>query len=208
MAIQRSGSIQVDGLNELRRALKKLDDENSTEWRKELAAANFKVADFVVQQARPEMASLGGMGARAAATMTASRSGVSARLSPGGAKAPFAEGVEFGAHRNKRRIIKNTGGRATIVRSGEDIDVVTGRVEAQSIETQARGTALKRLRGQGVTAVKAVRVIEGWNQFRSWKGNGPTAGYALYPTMRAHETETIEIYGQAVDQIMTDAFPD
>lgn len=159
MAINRAGSHRVVGLNELRRELKRLDDEDSTEWRKELARVNHDVAEFVVSKARPAMVGLGGMGARAAATLSASRSGVASRLSLGGPKAPFAEGVEFGA-----------------------ISGVPRRT--------ARGT------------------VEGWNQFKAWRGSGSDAGYALFPAMRDNEDQIIEMYGDAVDRLMARAFPD
>lgn len=109
MAINRSGSIRVRGLNELRAELRRLDSEDSTEWRKELGRVNHEVAEFVVDRAGPRMRALGPMGARAAATLSASRSGVSARLMLGGASAPFAEGVEFGAISNiPRQTVRGT----------------------------------------------------------------------------------------------------
>jgi len=209
MAVNRSGSIQVRGLNELRRALKALDEKDSADWRKEMAKVNFEVAQLVVSKAKPRMSGLGGMGSRAAKTMTASRSGVTARLSLGGPTAPFAEGVEFGAYQDRRRIIKNTGARPTIVRADEDIDKVIGRVENQYIERGSRKTSSKAFAGRGdVMQVRAVRVVTGWNQFRPWRGNGMDAGYALYPTMRDSSEEILDLWVAGIDRLTQKAFPD
>lgn len=157
--INRSASVNVKGLNELRRELKKLDQADSSEWRKALSKVNYDVARLVVGKAKPRMAGLPGPGSRSSASLTASKSGVAARLAFGGARAPFAEGVEFGSARNIPR-------------------------------RTARGT------------------VRGWNQFQAWRGNGPDAGYALFPTIRESTEEIVEMYGDAIDEVMQAAFPD
>jgi hypothetical protein len=203
--IDRSGSAGFYGWDDFRKKLARL--ENNEEAMKAVKDLNQEVAAFIVNRAKPRMAALGGAGSRAAATMVAQRSIAGARLSLGGAKAPFAEGVEFGAHRNRRRIVKNTGGRATIVRDGEDISTVIRRVESQTIDYRRR-TTKKGFRGDLAEQVKATKVIRGWNQFREWRGNGANAGYALYPTMRANREQIVEIWGKGIDRITREAFPD
>lgn len=49
----------------------------------------------------------------------------------------------------------------------------------------------------------------GFNQFLNWKqpGNGNT-GYFLFPTMKAESKNIIEMYGDELDRIAKDAFPD
>jgi len=204
--VNRSESATVIGYEELREQLLELEDADK--WLKELAEVNFRVADMIVDKARPRLAHLGGAGFRAAETLNAQRSKMGARLSLGGKKAPFAEGVEFGAHRDLRRIIKNTRGRATIVRNDEDIDRVIGRVEQQSIESGSRKNSKKAFRTQGSEQVKAVKVIRGWNQFKKWRGGGSNAGYAIFPTMRENREEVIQMYETEVAQLTRQAFPD
>ncbi len=53
------------------------------------------------------------------------------------------------------------------------------------------------------------RTFLGFNQFMPWKkpGNGNT-GYFLYPTMRAETRNIIEMYGDELDRIAKNAFPD
>jgi hypothetical protein len=205
--IHRGGAIQVRGLDELRAGLKNLDD--AAYWEDQLATANEYVAEYVADAAEPRMRGLGGMGARAAATLEARRSGKAGRIALGGPSAPFAAGVEFGAHRNVRRVIKNTRARPTIVRDGENIDRVIGNIENQSIEAGSRKTSYKRFRGRGdVIGVRAVRVIRGWNQFKPWKGNGSSAGYALFPTIRERQREIVAIYEKETAEITKAAFPD
>lgn len=103
MAVNRAASSNVQGLSDLRRELKKLDDADSAEWRKALGKLNFEVASFVVGKAKPRMSALPGPGHQSAASLVASKSAVSARVALGGARAPFAEGVEFGAGQNVER---------------------------------------------------------------------------------------------------------
>lgn len=53
------------------------------------------------------------------------------------------------------------------------------------------------------------RTFLGFNQFLNWKqpGNGNT-GYFLFPTMRDETRNIIEMYGDELDRIAKDAFPD
>lgn len=96
----KSASINIEGLDALRKELKKLDDAGLTD---ELKDANFEVAEFVVARARSRAASLGRMEAKAAGSLTAGRQLARAVVSGGGAKAPFFGGAEFGSMRGQQR---------------------------------------------------------------------------------------------------------
>ncbi len=47
-----------------------------------------------------------------------------------------------------------------------------------------------------------------FTQFPAWRGAGATAGYSLYPTIRAKRDEVVEMHGKALDQLTARAFPD
>jgi hypothetical protein len=44
-------------------------------------------------------------------------------------------------------------------------------------------------------------------QFQPWKGNGPEAGYFVYPTIRDMQPQIIEAYQAAVGKVTEKAFP-
>lgn len=44
-------------------------------------------------------------------------------------------------------------------------------------------------------------------QFPAWRGSGSDAGYALYPTLREKTDDLIELYGDALDEVASRAFP-
>ena len=219
MPVNRSGSITVRGLDDLIREVKKLDDPEQFEIR--IKDANYKVGELVKLGSQPRIAT---QSSRAAGTMSVSRALKSARLSFGGPKAPWALGVEFGAHRDRRRIVKERAarisksgkflgwdqGRATILRDGESVDEVVGRIERQTVDEQGRTQA--RGRGKSVKVARykngSPRVRIGWNQFRPWKGIGPDAGYAIFPFIKANSSAIVELYGDEIDKITGDAFPD
>jgi hypothetical protein len=70
---------------------------------------------------------------------------------------------------------------------------------AQGVEFGADRNVPRQLRN---------RTIVGWRQFQPWRGSGRGAGYALYPTIRDNEPKIVDTYGDMIDQIMRDAFPD
>jgi hypothetical protein len=109
-------------------------------------------------------------------------------------------------------LIKNTGGRATIVRQNESTSKVRKKVESQTLAYDKYGgssTVRKRARQDyGATAVKVVGVRIGWNQFKDWRGNKTGAGYFLFPTVRANIDEIIDIYGDGMEKILGNVFPD
>jgi hypothetical protein len=213
MAVVRGAdTINVTGLTELRREIRKVRDAGGPDGTDQLKDLNYKVADLVVGKARGKASSVSNMAAKASKSMEASRSGVSARVNAGGAKYPFFGGAEFGAYSNRRRLIKNTGGRATVVRKNESLTKVRKKVESQTLAYDRYGgssTVRKRARQDyGATGVKVTGVRVGWNQFRQWLGNGEGAGYFLFPTVRANRDEILEIYGDGMKDLLRDVFPD
>lgn len=52
------------------------------------------------------------------------------------------------------------------------------------------------------------RTVRGWNQFQPWRGSGSGAGYFLYPAIRATREQVIDMYGDAVEKLAKQAFPD
>lgn len=234
MATNRSGSIKIRGLKELRAELKEL--ENSKEFEAELKDVHHRIALMIEAKASPKLARIKGrMGSAAAGTLSARKSVTGAQVSLGGGDVPWALGVEFGAKQNLRRIVKNTrkyrgvdlnvgkrrireGGRATIVRDDEDLDQVLGRIRSQTIDFSRKNTA-KRFRGMGAFGVDAATystgrragqniVIRGWNQFLPWRGIGEGAGYAIFPTIRDSQDEIARMYEEEVGRITARAFPD
>jgi hypothetical protein len=93
-------AIKVEGLDDLRRELRKLDAAGLTN---ELKEANYRVAQSVIGPAQSRARGLGAMETKAANTLKASRAAKAALINYGGARAPFAGGAEFGAHRDLRR---------------------------------------------------------------------------------------------------------
>jgi len=235
VATNRSGSIRIRGIKELREQLKTLEDPKELEG--ELKDAHHRIALKVKNAAEPRLASKQGqMGVDAAKTLEARRTIAGAQISLGAEDVPWAQGVEFGAKRNLRRIIKNTrryrgitlangkgknireGGRATIVRDEEDLDSVIGRIREQTIDFSRRNTK-KRFRGESAFGVDVASyakgrragqniVMRGWNQFLPWRGIGENAGYAIFPTIRDKQDEIRQTYEDEVGVITSKAFPD
>jgi hypothetical protein len=213
MAVVRSvDSVNVTGLAELRREIKKAQQAGGPDGTQQLKDLNYQVSEFVIGKAKTAAGSVSSMASKAAQSMDASRSGVAARVNAGGAKYPYFGGAEFGAHRNRKRLIKNTGGRSTIVRKNESASKVIKKVESQTLAYDRYGassTVRKRARKDyGATAVKVTGVRIGWNQFKDWRGNKSGAGYFLFPTVRRNIDEIIDIYGDGMQDILRDVFPD
>jgi hypothetical protein len=49
---------------------------------------------------------------------------------------------------------------------------------------------------------------KGYNQFKMWRGNGPDAGYFMYPTVRADNDQIVDAYLQRVTELLNQVFPD
>lgn len=90
-----SQGVQVEGLNELNRALRGL---GGSELQKELKAAGLEVAKEVTSAARSRALSLGGVAAKTAPSLKATGRNTGAGVSFGGARFPFAAGAEFGSY--------------------------------------------------------------------------------------------------------------
>lgn len=187
-------TIRVDGLDAFRRELRKLDEAGLIDGLKD---ANQSVAQLVVDRARLKARALGGMEARAAETLAARRGQRAAEVSFGGSKAPFAAGAEFGAYRNKLRLRKSTGGRAYIVRKESQAEI---RKTIKRIEARSNPNTGQRSEVTGK--------VRGWNQFKQWRGNSTGAGFFLFPAIRDNADEIVEMYGDAIDRLTAQAFPD
>lgn len=152
-------TINVEGLNEFRRELRKIESDGGADGIALLKEANYRVASMVVSKAQGRAGGVGPQQARAASTLRAGRQQARATVT-GGVRMPFFFGAEFGSY-----------------------------------------SGFPRQRGS--------RSYVGFNQFLPWKrpGNGNT-GYFLYPTMRAESRNIIEMYGDELENITKQAFPD
>lgn len=102
----RSESISVRGLTELRKELAKLEDGPALTA--QLKDANVKTATFVVNRAAPLLATYGRQANKV--NLRANRLASAARVSMTGL---FPEGLEFGAHQNVQRLVKRKSGSYT-----------------------------------------------------------------------------------------------
>lgn len=212
-------AVLIEGLSDFRKQLNKVKREHGVDGTKGLKKANHAVAQFVVDRSTLKAKSMGGREALAASTMRASKTVSAAEIRAGGkgkAGAMFG-GAEFGAYRNRRRLVKNTQGmtnrriRKTIVRDDEDITNVIRRVEQQTVMFRPDGsfdTVAKRTRRIGGVAVRVTGVVIGWNQFNDWKGNKQKAGYFLYPTLRSSTDDIVIKYADEMEKQLKPVFPD
>lgn len=88
----KSDGVNVEGLAELRRALKAI----SATAPKELNAASKEVATFVADDARSTAEGLGGVAAKVAPSIKPSGTASGAAITLGGTAYPMAAGAEFG----------------------------------------------------------------------------------------------------------------
>lgn len=207
MATNKSLQISVDGAKALRQSLKDLGDRQLLA---QLAKDNAKIGEMIARHAQA-LAGTGREQIVASGIKQVKSSGnVSVRLpqmvnvNDKRGPRPVGMGTEFGAHRNKRRLVKNTGGRHTIVRDGEDINRVIRRVEDQTVMGDRFGgtsTMPKRSRKFGTTPVKVTKVIRGWNGFRPWRGSGGRAGYFLFPAIRRNRDLAIDLYMESIQRV-------
>lgn len=91
----KSQGVRVEGLRELNKALKALGPEVQAE----LKAANFEVGTMVADDAKSLALGLGGVAAKVAPSIRATKTQAGAAVSFGGAAYPFAGGAEFGSYR-------------------------------------------------------------------------------------------------------------
>lgn len=107
--VNASGSVglEVDGLAELNRALR---DLGGREFQNELKEAGREAAEGVADEAEGRFRALGALGAKVAPTVAAKGFNLGGGVSFGGARAPMAGGVEFGAERDRKRLRRNPDG--------------------------------------------------------------------------------------------------
>ncbi len=210
------GAVQVQGLSEFIKDIKKARDKNAATVL--IRQANERVAKVVIRMAR-SLANTK-QERKAAATLEVSSSTTSVQVRMGGKAAPYAGGANFGAYINQRRLIKapNQRGRrsrATRVREGESILKVATRVEAQFVSRSGRTVGMR----EGGTRVQlartssgALRVVNGWNNFRA-KGGSPTQWQKgkdqfLYRAVTLTQDQISQSYQEFIDKMIGDAFPD
>jgi hypothetical protein len=202
--IGAGGRVEVVGLNKFRQDLKR----STADADKQMTEANNKVAGVVIRGARALADTR--QEKRAAATLAATSTGRAARVTGGGKGVAYFGGANFGAHINQRRIIKLKGkgqskrGRSTVVRKGQRVKDVVGRIEAQSNPNTGRGVSVKRDKAGNV------KVIRGWNQFRA-AGGRPTRwrkgkDQFLYAAVRTMYPTIAREYQEALDRFTHDAF--
>lgn len=179
-----AGSVQIEGLNEFVRELRKVDPE----LRKQFVGASREAARVVLTEAQARSRSYGtdGQGAviRKAGTLIkvqATNAGSGIVLQRKSGKNPYVAAAEFGSPYRVRTV--KVGRRA----------VAEGTMEA----------------GNGLMAARAsTRTIIGWKQFKPYRGNGAKAGYFVYPAIRAKMEETVAAFARAVDDATKRAFPE
>lgn len=200
-----AGTVKVTGLKEMRATLKKLEDKTLL---KEMGEVHRQIGNLVISEAR-SLANTKQENATAS-RLKSSSSTTGARVTLGGK--PYDMGAEFGSYHNLRRILKETGGRATRVRKGEDINKVIARVEDQTVEQRFTEdgrlvnwqTIEKKTRKVGGVQVKVRGVMMGWNQFPLFRpsasGKG-SKGQVLFPAIRAKSEEIADLYGKKINDI-------
>lgn len=214
--------IQVPELDNLRRDIARLD---VAEIETRLEEADYDAARTVITHARRRAGTA--LEHSAARTLEPRRARRRAQVTMGDSRVQWAGGAEFGAYQDLRRVVKTSAyhrfqrrtardagrsssriGRSTIVRDDEDIDQVIARIEGQTLSSDG-STVSARFRASGAQQVTVAGVRRGWNQFNPWRGSGRGAGYFLYPGMRAAINDVLDIYDDAIRDIVThEAFPD
>lgn len=217
MTVER---IKIVGLSDFLRDIKNATEDKSGQ--KLAQEANKKTGEFIIDIARREASTKAEK--KAASTLTAKKAMAAVRVVGGSEAVPYFAGANFGAYRNKVRLIKaravrDIGGgfinqkrtRATMVRgigTQRQIQKTAQRVERQYVDTRGRTVARKE-GGQQVRLARTksgnIRKIRGWNQFRKWsKGKD----YFLFRSIQKNFKEIIEFYYEALDDATRKAFPD
>lgn len=212
--------IKIEGLKDFLNDIKNATEDKTGQ--KLVQQANKKTGDFIIQIARREASTKAEK--KAAATLTARAAMAAVRVAGGSEAVPYFAGANFGAYRNKVRLIKaravrDIGGgminqkrtRATMVRgigTERQIQQVARRIERQYVDTRGRTVARKE-GGQQVRLARTkngnIRKIRGWNQFRKWsKGKD----YFLFTSIQKNFQEIIDFYYAALDEATRQAFPD
>lgn len=93
--------IRIEGLNEFRRNLKRMDSDLA----KKIRLAGNVAAKLVVNEAKPRVPSGPGIGGHAASSIKAASTSKAARISAGGAKYPYYPWLDFGGRVGKNKSI-------------------------------------------------------------------------------------------------------
>lgn len=203
------GKIEIVNYTQFIKGIKQAADDGYSE--SIIAKANDEVAAIIIRRAN-QIASTK-MEKKAAASLVKSSSKLRVAVTGGGKAVPYFGGANFGSYRDTRRLIKapNVRGRrsrATLVRHGEDIDVVVKRVENQRVTSSGK-TISKRLGGQKVEIARTksggVKVIKGWNQFKEFKKG---QDFFLYRAVSHEERHITMLYQTALDRVTGQAFSD
>lgn len=79
---------------------------------------------------------------------------------------------------------------------------------AQALKATARSTDVTiRLDGQKFPYALGAEFGGSQPQFKPWRGNGPDAGYFLYPTIRSDSQKILDAFNEAIDKATKLAFP-
>ncbi len=95
-----SAAVQILGLRELQRALRRAEGRTASELRR----VNKAAAELTARRARERASSLGGVAAKAAPSVRAAAEQRFAKVAIGGARHPYALGANFGAYHDRPRV--------------------------------------------------------------------------------------------------------
>jgi len=62
--------------------------------------------------------------------------------------------------------------------------------------------------GHNVSRTRRTGSYLGFNQFQPWSGNGPKAGFFVYPAIRDKSERIVQTYETRMDDLLKRAFPD
>ena len=91
-------TVRVQGLDQFRRELRRIETDGGPDGIALLKEANHKVASMVVSKAQARASSVGRMQAKAASSLRAGRAQARATVIGGSASIPFFFGAEFGSY--------------------------------------------------------------------------------------------------------------
>lgn len=196
------GRVEVQGLTQFINELRQGRERGYVDA--ELKKANDRVAKIVIRTANRIASSQGKMNRKAAGSLDMVSTATAVRVIGGGRDVPYFGGANFGSYRDTRRLVKKSKrgsrrGRATLVRAGEDIDVVARRVERQRDPRSGRQVELARTKGG------AYRVIRGWNQFGSWRRGRDNF---LFAAVTREYSQIQKYYLQMLESVSGRAFPE
>lgn len=210
------GKVEVENLTPFLREIKKATDKAAADAL--IKEANERVARIVIRGAKSLATTK--QQRKAAATLETSSSRMAVKVVGGGKGVPYFGGANFNARLNETRLIKSpnvrgTRARATLVRSGENIDKVARRVESQYVDSRGRNIG-RRAGGTQVTLSRTkaggLRAIKGWNNFTA-KGQRPVAWVKnkdnfVYAAVTMFYDDIAASYQRFIDDNLGDAFPD